>query len=204
MPTAFSQDELADMLMEAESHKPPAPDEPMYESADKVISANSSTHSGLFLSTFVRIEGERNTYLFNPAVVWHIALTISQLLSLTAWTDEDGKLLSPQARHTETGGPTTQEKVTMRQTFERFFPLPPGKQQLLVAPMIVAVSGGAGPWGAVLSFRLEDGQIKTIVMNQFVTYRFFAMLVDVIESCNWIGSDGKLQPKASFEGMGRA
>ena len=204
MPTAFSEAELARMLMEAETHKPPAPDEPVYETADRIISANSSIHNGLVLSTFVGIEGERNTYLFNPAVVWHIALTISQLLSLTAWTDEDGKLLSPEARHTETGGPTTQEKVTMRQTFERFFPLSPGKQQLLVAPMIVAVSGGAGSWGAVLSFRLEDGQIKTIVMNQFVTYRFFAMLVDVIESRNWIGSDGKLQPKASFEGMGRA
>ncbi|HEX4106076.1 MAG TPA: hypothetical protein VHX92_07580 [Rhizomicrobium sp.] len=194
MPTAFSHVELTRMLMEAELRKPPNPDELLYESAEKVISVNSSTHDGLFLSTLVKVEGERSTYLFNPAVAWHIALTISQLLSLTGWTDEEGNLFAPDAKHTEFTKPTMQEKVTMRQTFERFIPLPPGKEELKFAPMVVAVTGGAGPSGAVLSFRLEDDQIATVVMNQFVTYRLFAMLVDVIESCDWIGKDGKLEP----------
>jgi hypothetical protein len=192
------------MLADAETRKPPDPSEELYESAEKVISVNSSTHGGLFLSTFVKVDGERATFQFNPAVAWHIALTISQLLSLTAWTDEEGNPLSRDAKRGEFAGPATQEKATMRQTFERFLPLSPGKQELKSSSMIVAVSGGAGLWGAVFSFRFEDDQITTIVMNQFVTYRFFAMLVDVIESCNWIGRDGKLQPNRFLAEGGKA
>jgi hypothetical protein len=194
MSTAFSDVELARMLAEAKSRKPPDPAAELYESAEKVISVNSSTHSGLFLSTFVKVEGERSTYAFNPAVAWHIALTISQLMSLAGWTDDEGKLLEPDAKQAQVYGPTSRDNATMRQTFERFLPPVPALKQLELTPMIVAVSGGAGSWGVVLSFRIEDNMIVTIVMNRVVTYRLFAMLVDVIESCDWIGQDGKLQP----------
>ena len=141
-----------------------------------------------------RAEGEWVTYAFNPVAAWHLALMFSQLMSLAAWTDEQGQFLAPGAGPTGFAGPTLQEKATMRQMYERYLPAAPAQRELTTAPMVVAVSGGAGTWSAVVSFRLESNAIETLTMNQVVTYRLFAMLATVIESCHWIGSDRKLHP----------
>jgi hypothetical protein len=198
MATAFSLAELETMKADAESRKPPDPSFKLYESARGVNSANSSVQNGLFVSTFARAEGEWVTYAFNPVAAWHLALMISQLMSLAAWTDECGQFLAPGASPTGFAGPTLQEKTIMRQMYERYLPPAPTQRELTTAPMVVAVSGGAGTWSAVLSFRLESNAIETLTMNQVVTYRLFAMLAATIESCHWIGSDGKLQAKPTI------
>jgi hypothetical protein len=194
MSTAFSQVELEKMKADAESRKPPDPSFELCESARSVNSVNSSVQNGLFVSTFTRAEGELVTYAFNPVAAWHLALMISQLMSLAAWTDEQGQFLTPGASSTGFADPPLQEKVTMRQMYERYFPAAPAQRELAAAPMVVAVSGGASTWSAVFSFRLESNAIETLAMNQVVTYRLFAMLVAAIENHHWVGSDGRLHP----------
>jgi hypothetical protein len=188
----FSQAELDQMSAEAEARKPPDPSLELYRTADRMLSVNSSMHNGIFLATFVGIEGEKLTFPLNPAAAWRAALTLSQLMELASWMP-----MVPGASLDASRKRNSRKEITMEETYERFLPAPPSSAHLAICPMIVAVSGGAGSEGAVLSFRLENNNVVTLFLNQIVAYRLFAMLAAVIESCEWIGPDRSLRPRES-------